>query len=101
MTSVYCIRFGGASQSEQRSLWLWINQKERELTYYTCNSYSRINLNTSGWYLAHILPVGYNFAGKQRLTEVFPNPKKSGVGIGLGHIRTSAVHLRRMNTLYL
>lgn len=52
-------------------------QKERELTYYTCNSYSRINLNTSGWYLAHILPVGYNFAGKQRLTEVFPNPKRA------------------------
>lgn len=52
-------------------------KKERELTYYTCNSYSRINLNTSGWYLAHILPVGYNFAGKQRLTEVFPNPKRA------------------------
>ena len=24
-----------------------------------------------------ILPVGYNFAGKQRLTKVFPNPKRA------------------------
>lgn len=51
--------------------------KERELAYYRCNSYNHINLNDSGWYLAHILPVGYNFAGKQRLTKVFPNPKRA------------------------
>lgn len=62
-------------------------KKERELTYYTCNSYSRINLNTSGWYLAHILPVGYNFAGKQRLTEVFPNPKRAEWESDSAHIR--------------
>lgn len=62
-------------------------KKERELTYYTCNSYSRINLNTSGWYLAHILPVGYNFAGKQRLTEVFPNPKRAEWESAPAHIR--------------
>ena len=62
-------------------------KKERELTYYTCNSYSRINLNTSGWYLAHILPVGYNFARKQRLTEVFPNPKRAEWESDSAHIR--------------
>lgn len=54
-----------------------IDKEERKLAYYKCNNYSHINLNDSGWYLAHILPVGYNFAGKQRLTEVFPNPKRA------------------------
>lgn len=61
--------------------------KERELAYYRCNSYSHINLNDSGWYLAHILPVGYNFAGKQRLTEVFPNPKRAEWESDPAHIR--------------
>lgn len=61
--------------------------KERELAYYRCNSYSHINLNDSGWYLAHILPVGYNFAGKQRLTEVFPNPKRAEWESDSAHIR--------------
>lgn len=54
-----------------------IDKEERKLAYYKCNNYSHINLNDSGWYLAHILPVGYNFAGKQRLTKVFPNPKRA------------------------
>lgn len=61
--------------------------KERELAYYRCNSYSHINLNDSGWYLAHILPVGYNFAGKQRLTKVFPNPKRAEWELDPAHIR--------------
>lgn len=61
--------------------------KEREFAYYRCNSYSHINLNDSGWYLAHILPVGYNFAGKQRLTKVFPNPKRAEWELDPAHIR--------------
>lgn len=64
-----------------------IDKEERKLAYYKCNNYSHINLNDSGWYLAHILPVGYNFAGKQRLTEVFPNPKRAEWESDLAHIR--------------
>lgn len=63
------------------------DKEERKLAYYKCNSYSHINLNDSGWYLAHILPVGYNFAGKQRLTEVFSNPKRAEWESDLAHIR--------------
>lgn len=64
-----------------------IDKEERKLAYYKCNNYSHINLNDSGWYLAHILPVGYNFAGKQRLTEVFPNPKRAEWESDPAHIR--------------
>lgn len=63
------------------------DKEERKLAYYKCNSYSHINLNDSGWYLAHILPVGYNFAGKQRLTKVFPNPKRAEWELDPAHIR--------------
>lgn len=62
-----------------------IDKEERKLAYYKCNNYSHINLNDSGWYLAHILPVGYNFAGKQRLTKVFPNPKRAEWESDLAH----------------
>lgn len=68
--------------------------EERELAYYMCNPYSRINLNTSGWYLAHILPVGYDFAGEQRLSEVFPNPKRTEWELDALHIR----HIDRLLT---
>lgn len=64
-----------------------IDKEERKLAYYKCNNYSHINLNDSGWYLAHILPVGYNFAGKQRLTKVFPNPKRVEWELDPAHIR--------------
>lgn len=64
-----------------------IDKEERKLAYYKCNNYSHINLNDSGWYLAHILPVGYNFAGKQRLTKVFPNPKRAEWELDPAHIR--------------
>lgn len=68
--------------------------EERELAYYRCNSYSRINLNTSGWYLAHILPVGYDFVGEQRLSEVFPNPERTEWELDASHIR----HINRLLT---
>ena len=64
-----------------------IDKEERKLAYYKCNNYSHINLNDSGWYLAHILPVGYNFAGKQRLTKVLPNPKRAEWELDPAHIR--------------
>lgn len=64
-----------------------IDKEERKLAYYKCNNYSHINLNDSGWYLAHILPVGYKFAGKQRLTKVFPNPKRAEWELDPAHIR--------------
>ena len=64
-----------------------VDKEERKLAYYKRNNYSYINLNDSGWYLAHILPVGYNFAGKQRLTEVFPNPKRAEWESDPAHIR--------------
>lgn len=64
-----------------------VDKEERKLAYYKRNNYSYINLNDSGWYLAHILPVGYNFAGKQRLTKVFPNPKRAEWELDPAHIR--------------
>lgn len=61
--------------------------EEKELTYYICNGSSRINLNTSGWYLAHIIPVGYDFSGKQHLSHVFKNPNRSEWSLNTEHIR--------------
>lgn len=61
--------------------------EERELAYYTCTSHNKINLNTSGWYLAHILPVGYDFKDKQRLSKIFRNPNRSEWTTNTYHIR--------------
>lgn len=84
---LYRIRFSGASNQKNVVCGFKVDKEERKLAYYKRNNYSYINLNDSGWYLAHILPVGYNFAGKQRLTEVFPNPKRAEWESDPAHIR--------------
>ena len=61
--------------------------EERDLAYYICDSSNKINLNTSGWYLAHIVPVGYDFIGKQRLSRVFVNTNRAEWMANEKHIR--------------
>lgn len=52
-------------------------KEERELTYYMWNkNKANINLNNYGWYLAHIIPVGMNYSGKN-LRDLFDNPSRS------------------------
>lgn len=52
-------------------------KEERELSYYNWRgSKNLINLNSGGWYVAHIVPVGKEY-GKQSLSEIFPNPHRS------------------------
>lgn len=50
-------------------------EAERKLAYYSCNSETRINLNKEGWYLAHILPVGYGYK-KGAISSMIPNPDR-------------------------
>lgn len=58
-------RFGFASTKE-----------EQELAFYHWNkNKANINLNSYGWYLAHIVPVGKNYCGKT-LRDYFDNPKR-------------------------
>lgn len=52
-------------------------KEERELAYYNWNrNKANINLNSYGWYLAHIVPVGKYYSGKN-LRDLFDNPKRS------------------------
>lgn len=50
-------------------------EEERELAFYSCQSENRINLNSEGWYLAHILPVGYEYK-KGSISRMIPNPDR-------------------------
>ena len=49
---------------------------EKELAYYTPKNAIRLNLNSKGWYLAHIKPVGTDIEGKKP-SEFFANPDRS------------------------
>lgn len=52
-------------------------KEERELAYYNWNkNKANINLNSYGWYLAHIVPVGKYYSGSN-LRDLFDNPKRS------------------------
>ncbi|MDE6339919.1 MAG: hypothetical protein K2K97_09065 [Muribaculaceae bacterium] len=54
-----------------------LTKEERELAFYQwTKNKANINLNTQGWYLAHIIPVGKNFSGKN-LRDIFDNPSRS------------------------
>src|SRR5690606_18736710 len=53
-----------------------LTRNERELSYYSPEGALKVNLNSKGWYLAHINPVGYNFEGKS-IKDVFENPDRS------------------------
>jgi hypothetical protein len=60
----------------QRSLQVGFAQVaiERERSWYTPKKAIRYNLNTAGWYQAHIKPTGKDFADIQSLKKQFPNP---------------------------
>ena len=51
-------------------------KEERELSYYKREGAINLNLNSKGWYLAHIKPTGTGF-DKRRLRDIFPNPSRS------------------------
>lgn len=51
-------------------------KEERELAYYQwVANKANINLNSYGWYLAHIVPVCKDYSNK-RLCDFFDNPKR-------------------------
>ncbi len=52
-----------------------VTSKEKELSYYTSKNALRVDLNSKGWYLAHIKPVGYGYLGLD-LKSLFPNPPR-------------------------
>lgn len=60
----------------QRSLLVGFAQVaiEREKSWYTPKKAIRYNLNTAGWYQAHIKPTGKDFADIPSLKKQFPNP---------------------------
>ena len=66
--------------------------EEQELSYYRWNNRSSINLNSYGWYLAHITPVGKNYSGKS-LRDLFDNPLRSEWEGSGDKIRRSDVYL--------
>ncbi len=49
--------------------------KEKELSYYSPQNALKVNLNSKGWYLAHIKPTGYGFENLD-LKSLFPNPSR-------------------------
>ncbi len=50
---------------------------EKELSYYERTNAININLNSKGWYLAHIKPVGKCFGDlNESLKDIFPNPDR-------------------------
>ena len=49
--------------------------KEKELSFYTQKGALRANLNSKGWYQAHIKPTGYGY-DCFNLRESFPNPHR-------------------------
>ena len=50
--------------------------KEKELAYYTPKGAVRYDLNTKGWYQAHIKPTGKDFGSIKSLKKMFPNPPR-------------------------
>ena len=48
---------------------------EKELAYYTPKGAINVNLNTKGWYKAHIKPVGKDYENYD-LKAMFPNPNR-------------------------
>ena len=50
--------------------------QEKTLSYYSTKDAIRFDLNTLGWYQAHIHPVGKGYNGLS-LKNYFPNPDRS------------------------
>lgn len=63
-------------------------KEEKEIAFYNWSGNGiNINLNVQGWYLAHIIPVGKDFLGKN-LSKYFPNPKREEWLSQINHIRS-------------
>lgn len=63
-------------------------KEEKEIAFYKWSGNGiNINLNVQGWYLAHIIPVGKDFLGKN-LSRYFPNPKREDWLSQINHIRS-------------
>lgn len=54
-----------------------LTTEEKELAYYTPKDAIRIDLNSKGWYLAHIKPVGKSYNEINSLKEYFPIPDRN------------------------
>lgn len=50
--------------------------KEKELAYYTPKGAIRYDVNTKGWYQAHIKPTGKDLGFVKSLKTMFPNPPR-------------------------
>lgn len=68
-------------------------REERELAFYKYDGQSRINMNSAGWYLAHIEPVGYNYKSGMSLSKVFPRPDRKLWINSANHLRISNTDL--------
>ena len=53
-----------------------LTSEERELCYYKRDRAINVNLNSKGWYLAHIKPAGTGFYNRA-LKYYFPNPSRN------------------------
>ncbi|MEK6450976.1 MULTISPECIES: hypothetical protein [unclassified Myroides] len=56
-----------------------VTTKERELIFYDNKNAPKVDLNSRGWYLAHLNPVGKSYSSlkeKSKLKEVFINPDR-------------------------
>lgn len=68
-------------------------KEEKELAVYNWSgNKATINLNSYGWYLAHIIPVGKSYLGKN-LRDYFDNPMRSEWTMQQDHIRRPQVDL--------
>lgn len=67
-------------------------REEKELAYHIWKNAASVNLNTYGWYLAHIIPVGKNYSGKT-LRDLFDNPLRSEWKDSIDKIRRPEVNL--------
>lgn len=75
--------------TDEKELFNFLNQEklicsfgqtsnEKELSFYKSSGAIRVNLNTKGYYLAHIKPVGYGYSDicDRNLRTFFPNPDR-------------------------
>ena len=54
-----------------------LTTKEKELCYYLPSKALKVNLNSKGWYLAHIKPAGYGFTKENfSIRNFFENPDR-------------------------
>lgn len=63
--------------SQRKVLCSFLNTtEERELSFYEREGAINLNLNSKGWYLAHIKPAGKGFFNRS-IRDYFPNPHRN------------------------